>query len=349
MSSTPAVLGSPTPTDSLYLEQSSVIPNVVITGTLSPAKITGKSSCHPGDDQKHPNTLDSYQKQPNGFYRTTLIVPLSVQTMDMHSRVDNSIKPQNGDGNANENTNIVGLGVRTFGTSVNNTSNPPTSYNLHSMTQRRIASKIPVLQSDLQLSAPPPSWSNHAMLNRTSPNNDPTISKSHTIPVTPVEQLLHTPFQPPEIQRRTKTGSRSDDYGEGWLWPASDSYLGAMQSPIGPSSSFLPQTPTNDSHFLHNVSAVQPLFILNNPSATHPVSSRLPRRLSYSKPYAASSSPLVLYGISSALARPSGNTIIDPYNNENLASPLHIKSVPSTYFDDTFSSTGSPSSFEALR
>jgi len=221
------------------------------------------------------------------------------------------------------------------------------------MTQRRIASKIPVLQSDLQLSAP--SWSNHAMLNRTSPNNDPTISKSRTIPVTPVEQLLHTPFQPPEIQRRTKTGSRSDDHGEGWLWPASDSYLGAMQSPIGPSNSFLPQTPTNDSHFLHNVSAVQPLFILNslgNPFATHPVSSRLPRRLSYSKPYAASSSPLVLHDISSALARPSGNTIIDPYNNENLASPLHIKSVSmetSTYFDDTFSSTGLPSSFEALR
>jgi len=279
------------------------------------------------------------------------------------------MKPYNSDGNTNEDLNTVSPSARTFGISISNTFNQSTSSNAHSMTQRRLASNIPALQGDLQfsshsyrsdISVPTPSSSNQVTSQHTSPQNNRAISMSYVMPVTPVDQLLHAPLQPPEIQRqvRAKTGSRGDGHSEVWLWPSADSSEDAIHTPLGPSNSHsLQALIDNSSPTLDHLSATaeaQQLFTpspkIDYSSATNPILPRLPRRLSYSQPHTSTSPPFVFNSISSAIVQPSGNTSIDPFYNENLASPLDIKSFPlqpGTLFDNSFSSMGSPSSIGA--
>jgi hypothetical protein len=348
---------------SFGLVEGSTNESPVAVETLSPAEETTKPTFSPPPDQNHPNSLDSLQKQPNGFYRTTFIVPQLVQTMDEHPRVDKSSKTQE---NLDENVHTISPSTRVFGTSISNTSSFVQSASSHSMTQRRLASNIPVLQTTLQLSShplcapmfsvPALSSSNQAMVYYASSHNHNAAAMSFAMPVTPVDQLLHTPPQPPEIQHqiRMKSDLRADEHSAGWLWPVADSSLDAIRTPFGLPNSHSPQTSADNSLALDYLAETQQLSSsspqLNNFSTINSPHPRLPRRLSYSQSHAPTSSPLVFNNVSSAFS-PHTNSRIDPFYNENLASPLDIKifslKATHTHFDSTFSSMESPLGFGA--
>jgi len=343
--------------------------SIVVVETWSAAEETAKPAFSPTRDQIH---LNSPQKQSNGLHRTTFIVPHFVQTTVEHPQVDRSLKTRY-EGNINQDLPADNPNARAFGTSINNTLIQSTSSNTHSITQRRFASDFPVLQNDFRLSSHPspvpmfsiPAPSSNQTMVHASPHNNRTTYMSYTMPVTPVNQLMHT-TQPPDIQRqvRMKTSSSDHDHSAGWLWPVADSSLDAIHTPFGPPNSLSPQTPIDNSHVLDYPSVLaeaQQLSTaglqLNDSSETNPLHPRLPRRLSYSQSLPPTSSPLVFNKISSAFppqstSQLSGNTIIDPFYNDSLASPLDIKTSAlktalHIHFDSTFSSTGSPSSLGA--
>lgn len=333
--------------------------STAVVETVSPAEETGK----PTSDQ---NRFDSLQKQPNGLYRTTFIVPQLVQTMDEHSRVNKNTKTQE---NLDENLHTVSPSTRAFGTSISNTYSFVQSASPQSMTQRRLASNIQVLQTTLQpsshslcapmFSVPALSSTNQAMVYYASSHNHNATSMSFAMPVTPVDQLLRTPPQPPEIQRqiRMKSDSGAHEHSAGWVWPIVDPSLDTTHTPFGTSNSPSPQISVDNSLTLDHLAEAQqssnssPQLNNFNFSMTNSPHPRLPRRLSYSQSHAPTSSPLVFNNVSSAFSPPSAY----PFYNENLASPLDIKtsSLKATHthfdstFDSTFSSMGSPLPFRA--
>jgi hypothetical protein len=328
--------------------------SAVVMETLSPAETT-KPTFSSAPNQNHLNSLDSLQKQPNGFYRTTLIVPQLVHIMDEQPRVDKISKP------LDENVHTANPSTRAFGTSISNTSYFVQSASSQSTTQNRLASNIPVLQTTLQpsshplcapmFSVPALSSSNQAMVcYASSHNHDATMSL--TMPVTSVDQLLQTPPQAPEIQRqiRTKSDSRAHEHSAGWLWPIVDSSLDAIHTPFWLPKSHSPQTSVDNSLALdHPAEAISsPSPQLSNFSMTHSPYPSLPRRLSYSQSYAPTSSPLVFNNVSSTFSLHSASRI-DPFYDENLASPLDIEifslKATHTHFDSTFTSMGSPLPF----
>ena len=286
--STLTVLGSPAVfNNSFESESEEPSPSVaskdgtVVDGTRDPTGETTTPFSYAAGHQKQPQTPDFLQKQPNGLHKTTFLVPLLVQPTNKHSRVDKSTRPDNGHEDTNDNLNTVSPNDRTFGTSISNIFNQSASYNTRSMTQRRLTSNIPGFQSNLQhsshasgshvFSVPPPSLSDEAILHHMSPHNDQPNSVSYTIPMTPADQLLHTPLQPPEIQRpvRTKASSRSDNHSEGWLWPVVNCYMDALHSPLGPSISLSSQVPINNSPTFGRFPEAHPLFTpshVNDPS-----------------------------------------------------------------------------------
>lgn len=327
----------------------------VVVDTFPPVEEINQDCSRSVDRQKLP---ESFQKQTNGLYRTTFLVPRFVQTMDKSPQVDRNSRARDEDRVMSDS---VGLNTRAFGTSVSNTFNQIPSSKPQPMIQRHLASNIeapesnPPLSSDASVDSMFSSY--QAMPCYPSPYNNHDLTVSYAMPVTPVNQLLHTP-QPPEIQRqfRTKTGSRGDRHSEGWFWPPLASSLDAIHTPFGPPN---PLAPADNSPTLGHLSALAeaPQLSTQRPqskgsSTTNHLYPRLPRRLSYSQSYAPTSSPLVFNNVSSAIStqstsQPPENTIIDLFHNGSLASPLDIKCFALKTITDThFTSSMAPHPFD---
>lgn len=274
-----------------------------------------------------PENLDSIHKHPNGFYRTVLLEPRLVHVADASPQFDKNLKSYYNNQSRSEDRGIFNPDSCDF--DVNDTSDLSPSANAHSMMRRRPESNIPVSHSQsLSPSAAQPSYGivlPRAFLDK---YGAPTIS--YAAPLTPVEQLLHTPLQPPEILRPDKKNeiTKAHENKKGWLWPSVDSSFHQLQSPL---DSFLPGTSTARPLVLDHFPGSADIRRLSthSPQAHSRVPLRLPRKLSYSYPPTLTSSPptFKIFSVPSIppAIPPSRISNVEPFSSKSLASPLDIK------------------------
>lgn len=248
-----------------------------------------------GRENTGPNTIQPNLQKWNGLYSTTFLVPQFVQPTpkflfsgeDSRDSPKQNYKPQ----------------PRKFGTSMDNLHQSQQQTTSLSMTERRLQSNIPVIHGQLQLPtdgsqfqqfsrvSTPLTWNQYLVL----PFCGEGLRTSHDqVPITPMDQILHTPLQPPEIQREDK--KKVEDYMLGWRWsPSLDQPTSSSPQEISSSYS----SPHDSMHVAsslspslaaltkeHHITSSEARF--NNRSSLK----SLPRKLSYSKTHAITSSPL---------------------------------------------------------
>lgn len=201
-----------------------------------------------------------------------------------------------------------------------------------SMSARRLAANIPVLHRRLSLSAyrdPRTTLASHTPIFSFAP------FLQCSTPLTPANQVLHTPLSPPDLLRRDRKEMLEKRKTTSLEWPRSPTSPDAIQSSPSPT----PCTP-DALHCGPAQNLMRRLSIATSPDAR---SLNLPRRLSYSHISNASSSPLTIRPDSSPFSARS----VQPFNGA-LASPLYIRSARWTplptrqYFDFRTPSAGSP-------
>ncbi|KAG1832674.1 TEA/ATTS domain family-domain-containing protein [Suillus variegatus] len=148
-------------------------------------------------------------------------------------------------------------------------------------------------------------------------------------PLTPVDQLLHTPLQPPQITRLEKRRVVPENVDGCWGWPVNAHTTGSPPD----SDSYTPHAHTAELLLSLSDNSSEPSFNMNFMGDFHPEREdrHHARRLSYSHAYNASSSyaqDLFSQGFLHVLpTHPRFLPDLCPHAEETLATPL-IKPIP---------------------
>ncbi|KIJ69471.1 hypothetical protein HYDPIDRAFT_24308 [Hydnomerulius pinastri MD-312] len=207
-----------------------------------------------------------------------------------------------------------------------------------SMSMRRLASKLPALGRQLDL--PPPAYSSRTVCSPGCQSTHQLVAhdgSNYTLvdlpcnfPLTPTEQVLHTPLQPPQIMRHDRR-RLAPDLERSWTWPQNPD---VSYSPLGPSASRASgaggsyyEQPLLDQYASYPAS--YPLTRDHSPgcyssSSSESDGSCLARRLSYS--YAPSPLSVMKTVPGGSMLLP--NLPMPEPSEEHLASPLIIKPTP---------------------
>lgn len=282
-----------------------------------------------------PPTLNYTRKQPNGLYLTRILEPYIVKTTSIPSTHTNNLNVDS----YQEGSNSTKLNTRTFGNSIGNTSNNNMNLNFKSNSQHRITSNIH--RNDLQLSFHPLHFPGYPSQPLDYDLAHQASSNIHTklngvMPLTPDDQVLHTPLQPPEIKRPEKTSAHTDyrGFNKGWYRPLLGSPTDTIQSPLHTYSDFLSSrdllsnsSPTSN----HLTTLKEAEHIPTRNSQIQNTIVQLPRRLSYSQLHAPTSSPSACTNATVLLPRSTAIEGPQIFCEDHLASPLEINRLsPST-------------------
>lgn len=197
-----------------------------------------------------------------------------------------------------------------------------------SMSRRRLALHIPVLQRHLSLS-------NHRNLRASSSPKSPAFAfplalNQCSTPITPIDQVIHTPQCAPEISQREKkqVPLSPPDLDSETQWSpdvASPFQLSSALHPLSfnrDTSSHATLTPNTPCCITQMQDLAHKMTLAESPEVQQTRRLPLPRRLSYSQTSYMTSSPLASRSVSS----PSERFTAPPRFEDALLSPVNIRS-----------------------